>query len=274
MKQIRKIFFTFVPLITALVLFLTVVPMTAAFADTDTDSEDGSSSYVFDFAGILTDRQYETLNETLGSVSRERGCDVMVLTVNSLGYKSAQEYADDYYDENGLGRGPDDDGILLLVSMTDREWAISTYGFGIFAFTDDALDRIEDELLPDLSEDRYYEAFLSYALTADAMLEMARAGKPYSVFPWITIPVSLILGLVIAFFCVNSMKGKLKSVRRATGAADYVRKNSLNLRDKRDVYLYSTVSKVPKPKENTGGSGSSTHTSSSGRSHGGRSGSF
>ncbi|MGM9680881.1 MAG: TPM domain-containing protein [Eubacteriales bacterium] len=264
----KKIFLMVTVTLTA---FLTAFPVSAIGPDTVSDA---GTSYVFDEAGILTDRQSETLDEKLASVSSLRDCDVMVLTVKSLGYRSAQAYADDYYDENGLGRGDGDDGILLLVSVYDREWAISTYGFGIEAITEDALDRIEDDIFTDLSEDRYYEAFLSYADTADFMLERAREGKPYRVFPWIIIPISLILGLVIALVCVNSMKKKLKSVRRATGASDYVRKNSLNIRDRRDVYLYSTVSKIPIPKDNGGGSGSSTHTSSSGRSHGGRSGRF
>lgn len=261
----------FLIVIVTLAIFMTVLPVSAIEPDTDPDA---GTSYVFDHAGIFTDRQLDILNEKLCTISRDRDCDVLVLTVSSLGYRSAQEYADDYYDENGLGRGSGDDGILLLVSIIDREWAISTCGYGIEAFTNAALDRIEDEILPELSEDRYYEAFLAYADTADFMLERARAGKPYDPFPWIIVPISIILGFVIALVCVNTMKGKLKSVKPAVGAADYVRKNSLHLRDSRDVYLYSTVTKIPKPRDNAGGSGSSTHTSSSGRSHGGRSGRF
>lgn len=263
----KKIFLSLSILIATLTVFLPVLPMSAT-------GTEGESAYVFDEAGILTDGQITTLNERLATISQKRDCDVLVLTVSYLGRKSAQAYADDYYDQNELGRGSGDDGILLLVSINDREWAISTYGYGIEAFTDAALDRIEDDLLSDLSEDRYYEAFLTYANTADSMLERARAGKPYDPFPWIIVPISLLLGFVIALVCVSTMKGKLKSVRPAVGAANYVRKDSLNLRDCRDVYLYSTVTKVPKPKDNGGGSGSSTHTSSSGRSHGGRSGRF
>ena len=48
--------------------------------------------------------------------------------------------------------------------------------------------------------------------------------------------------------------------------------NSYHLRTNQDLFLYSNISKRPKPKESS--SGSSTHRSSSGRSHGGRGGSF
>ena len=42
------------------------------------------------------------------------------------GGKTAEAYADDYYDYNGYGYGENDDGLLLLVSMGEREWAITT----------------------------------------------------------------------------------------------------------------------------------------------------
>ena len=61
-----------------------------------------------------------------------QSCDVIVVTVASLDGKTAESYADDYFDFNGYGLGQDRDGILLLLSMEDRDWAISTHGFALF----------------------------------------------------------------------------------------------------------------------------------------------
>ena len=62
--------------------------------------------------------------------------NVVVVTENSLDGKSAQDYADDFFDYNGHGYGDDDSGVLFLIGMDERKWAITTYGYGITAFTD------------------------------------------------------------------------------------------------------------------------------------------
>lgn len=52
-----------------------------------------------------------------------------------------------------------------------------------------------------------------------------------------------------------------------------MKKESLNITEKRDLFLYRTVSRTAKPKNESSG-GSSTHTSSSGSTHGGGGGKF
>ena len=52
-------------------------------------------------------------------------------------------------------------------------------------------------------------------------------------------------------------------------ASNYVKPGSLKINASRDLFLYSRITKTEKTK-----SGSETHTSSSGRTHGGRGGSF
>lgn len=84
-----------------------------------------------DNAGILEKEQYEELEKKLEEVSTQQACDVVIVTVPDLEGKEASVYADDYYDLQGYGQGPDLDGILFLLDMGDRNWAISTSGFGI-----------------------------------------------------------------------------------------------------------------------------------------------
>ena len=52
-------------------------------------------------------------------------------------------------------------------------------------------------------------------------------------------------------------------------ASDYVKKGSKNIRFSRDIFLYSHIDKRAKPKEQ-----SSSHVSSSGKTHGGGGGKF
>ena len=89
-----------------LLCLLICLPCTA-LADSDT--------LLFDYAGLLSGDGADSIAAALEDASREYGMTVAILTVDSLDGKSAEEYADDFYDDNGLGKGEDGDGLLLLV---------------------------------------------------------------------------------------------------------------------------------------------------------------
>ena len=209
----------------------------------------------------------------LSQISGRHGVDVVVVTVESIGGASPMEYADDYYDYNGYGA----DGILLLISMEDRDWWVSTTGFGITARTDAGLEYISDRFVPYLSDGEYAEGFRVFAELCDEFLTQARTGDPYDFYnlpkgPFefgINLVIALALGLITALISTGVMKAKLKSVRQQAKADDYMIKGSMRLTQSRDIFLYTHLDRREKPKE-----GSSTHTSSSGSTHGGGGGKF
>lgn len=61
---------------------------------------------------------------------------------------------------------------------------------------------------------------------------------------------SLIFGFVVALIITLVMKSKLKSVRSQRAAANYERPGSMHLTCSRDLYLYSTVTRIKKPEPN------------------------
>ena len=95
-----------------------------------------TESRLADQAGLLDTDQKESLCNTLDEISEREQVDVIIVTTNSLEGKTAQAYADDYFIDHGYGQGEDGDGILFLVDMGDRNWAIATHGYAIEAFTD------------------------------------------------------------------------------------------------------------------------------------------
>ncbi|MDO5410709.1 MAG: TPM domain-containing protein [Lachnospiraceae bacterium] len=247
----------------------------------EASAEPGHPKRLIDEADILDASEEEKLLSDLNEISERQQCDVAVITINSLAGKTAAQYADDFYDENAYGMGAEDSGILLLIAMDDRQWAISTYGFGITAFTDAGLDYIEAEFKPYLSDGEYYKAFDTFAGLCDRFVTQASEDeaydggnmpKEYPSLLWI--PGAFLLGAVFAFIITASMKGQLKNVHRQAGAGNYVKDDSFHVSESRDLFLYSRVARHPRPKQNDSGGGSSLHTSSSGRSHGGSSGSF
>ncbi|MGN1457658.1 MAG: TPM domain-containing protein [Acutalibacteraceae bacterium] len=239
---------------------------------------------VVDMAELMDESEKSTLLSKLDEISERQKLDVVVVTVNTLDHKTPADYADDFYDYNGYGFGDNKDGVLLLVSMEDRDWYITTTGYGITAFTDKGIEYISDQFLPKLSDGDYYESFVEYANQCDKFITQAKTGEPYDVgnmpkepFPTVTaIVVGLIIGFIVAFVITSSMKGKLKTVRMQNEASNYVTKRGMRVTNKQDVFLYSHVSKIRRSTESShgGGGGSSTHISSSGSSHGGGGGKF
>ena len=237
-----------------------------------------------DRADLLTDQEEADLLARLDEISQRRQCDVAVVTVETLEGKTARAYADDFYDANGYGMGSGDDGILLLVCMGSRDWWITTYGLGTDAMTDAALDYVSQSFLPDLSSGNYSGAFTTFATLSDRVIGMALEGQPFreedipEPYAWWYIPVALGIGFIPAIIAVSSMKRQLRTVRRQSGASDYTKAGSFAITDRKEIYLYQTMSKRARPKDTGRSSGSSggsrTHVSSSGRSHGGGGGKF
>ena len=240
----------------------------------------GTFGRMVDDADILSASEKAALLATLDEISERQKCDVVIVTVPELDGETATAYADDFFDYNGYGYGADDDGILFLISTEDRKWAISTYGFGITAFTDAGQAYIMDIIKSDLSDGEYDDAFEKFAQQCDKFLIQAHEGKAYdtSNLPKkpmnvpMAIGISLGAGLIVAFIVLMIMKSSLKSVQMQGAADNYVVAGSMDVTNSHDQFLYSQVTRTERPKDND--SGSSTHTSSSGRSHGGSSGSF
>ena len=246
-----------------------------------------------DEAGLLTGSEGSDLLDQLNEISERQQVDVVVVTVDSLEGASATEYADDFYDLNGYGFGDVGDGILLLICMVVRVCAISTSGFGITAFTDAGLEYLSDMIIGDLGDGDYAWAFTTFAEMCDDYITQAKTGEPYdadhlSKDPFALVfflVVALAVGFVIALIATGIMRMKLKSVYSQTEADSYVKKGSLKLTTKTDLYLYKDVKRRERPKEekedhsdnmrSSGSSGgSTTHKSSSGKKHGGASGKF
>lgn len=224
-----------------------------------------------------SDETSELINK-LDEISSRQQCDVVIITVNTLSGKKPMEYADDYFDYNGYGMGEDKSGILLLVSIEGRVWHISTAGYGITAFTDAGLKYISSKFLPSMKNENYSESFNIFADLCDQFLTKAKTDKPYDkenlpkmpLSP-VWIPGSLIMGFLIALFVTETLRKQLKTVNKKAEANDYLKKGSLNIKNSKNIFLFSTISKTPIPKSR---SGSSTHTDSSGTSHGGTGGNF
>lgn len=239
-----------------------------------------------DEADLLTDDEETALLTKLDEISERQQFDVAVVTVNSLGGKTIEEFTNDYFDYNGYGYGENADGAMLLISMEERKWCVSTYGYGETAITPAGHDYIMDQFKPDLNDGKYSGAFTTFAELCDEFVTQAKKGEPYDVgnlpkgtVSPIMIVIDLVIGLVIGFAIASVRKSKLKSVRNKVEALDYTVPGSMMLTDSRDIFLNKTVTTrtIHHESSSSGGGSSSNYSSnvsSSGRTHGNSSGSF
>ena len=226
-------------------------------------------SLVVDEADLLTDEEESQLLDKLEAITGEYNLEVAVATVESKDGNEMNYFTDHFFDENGYGTGENHDGILFMVSIGDREWHITTHGYGMTAFNDDGLAYLKENVEPLLKDENFYGAFDTYADLCQDLLEMAANGEPYTEpFSPIWILISLGIGLVLAFLCTMGMRAQLKSVRTQDSAVDYVRQGSMELTRSNDIFLYHTVTKTAKPKDSDSSSGGSDSD------HGGTGGSF
>lgn len=270
------------------------------------------SPHVVDHAGLFSSEEIFLLENEARTLSDTYGMDVVIVTTWSMDGKSAQSFADDFYDDNGYGIGSDDSGILFLLAMESREWYVSTCGQAIYAFTDYGIDQLVDKIIYDLSSGNYYYAFDTYLSMLPAYFDAYKNGKPidnYSYYPpgdnypgnsddhvyypdygydfdtvekdglyyGKAVLISLLIGAVVAAIVLYCMRSAMNTAKPQRDAGTYVKSGTYRLNIQQDIFLYSRVSRTRRAENNTGGSrggGSSVHRSSGGSRHGGRGGRF
>ena len=222
--------------------------------------------YIRDYTetSVIADEDLVELNKKLKNISKKHGCDVVICLTDSFGDKTPNEWADDYFDYARYGQGENYDGIALVIDTNSRQWAISTSGKCEHAVKESMQEDMMDEIASELHDDNYTEAFYKFTNVCDDQLEVAL--KKTINHMLIDIIVGIVAGFIIAFAIMTYRKRQLKTVRHEPKAANYLKKGSMNLRSKNDYFLYSHIDKRKIDRD--------THTSSSGRSHGGSSGRF
>lgn len=264
-----------------LMLLVMSVSIMSVFLGFSVSSAAGKKS-VIDDAGLIKASDEKELDKKIKNIQKDK-FDVVILTVKSLDGKSAQDYADDYYDNNDYGLDNEKSGVLFLVSKGDRKYHISTKGAGIKAFTDYGIGRIKEEIKPYLSDGDYFNACDEFLNITKDFVKAYKDGTPYDTdnpyneeIDYVILEViALVIAFVIALISVGIMRLRMNTAKPKGTAMEYIKKGSFKLTSEKDIFMYSTVTKTAKPKDNDDSAGgSTTHVSSSGSEHGGGGGSF
>jgi uncharacterized protein len=225
-----------------------------------------SSPRVVDKADLLTDEQEADLTAKLAEYSEKQNCDIVFLTEPDMDHEdytfyqgNVPDFADRYYETHGY----DADGMLVLILLEDgrgsRKIQFSCSGKCMKRLTDDEQNEIIDNVYLDLKSGSYYAALNTISTGINDKLTPQ--------LKWYVLPLSILIGFVIAMLIMLGMKGKLKTVTMQHGAKSYVRPGSMHVTASRDTYLYSNVTRTARQSESSGGG--SSRTSSGGGSHSG-----
>lgn len=234
-----------------------------------------ADSNVIDDAGLLDSSEVSALEEKAESLTSQYDVGVYIVTVNDYTNDDANitEAAEEIYNDHNYGVGSDRDGIMLLLSMNERDYAILTHGANAkYAFSDYATGELEKTFLPDFHNDEWESGFTHYLSACEEYLERAQAGNPVSpsappeksktgpflIILAVSCGISVVVCLVI--------RSRNKSVHIGTSAAAY-ETAPVRLTQRVDQYTHTTrsVRRIEHDTSSSGG-GSSVHISSGGSS--------
>ena len=221
-------------------------------------------SLVVDNADVLTPEEEANLLAKVEALGTANDMEIGVITVDSYDGKDPQAFADDFYDYNGYGYGENDDGLIVVFNTGEgdgnRNIAISTHGTAIKLVSDNDIALIIETMINPIKNGDFVGAFDKFVEECENALETS--------IPVYFIFVAIVIGFVVSYFIVKIQASKLNAVKQKVDAADYV--GNVILTGEFNTFMYKDVKCTPKPKNDS----SSTHTSSSGRTHGGGNKSF
>ncbi|MBR4869596.1 MAG: TPM domain-containing protein, partial [Oscillospiraceae bacterium] len=169
-------------------------------------------------------------------------------------------YAEEFYNHNLLGYGTERNGILLILSMEEREYDLCAFGADAHAaFTDYGKEVLSEEFLDDFAYDDWYWGFYDYIAGCEYLLSEAAYSTPVDTVGaaeqdmgsrlLIVFVPALLIALIVCLIFLSQMK----TARRRKNAAEYVSDYGTNIYIRQDIFTHRTTQKRVIEKSSGGG---------------------
>lgn len=256
-------------------------------------SAEETENFVYDNAGILSEDEMLQLNEAAKAVSLRYGCGVYITLFDDMadyGYRYIEPFAEEVYAQWSLGIGEENNAIILVMSMADRDYDLCAHGdVAHTAFTDygkevlagGSRDLGMPGFLDDFRRDDWFDGFYNYISQCGYMLDCAEHGTPIDIPDYpepeprgmterlgMAVVPGVVIGIIIAFIYCAALKSKMKTARIARDAATYIAPRGIWMQAEDDAFTHTTVTRqrIERDSGSRGGHGG-TSVNSGGFSH-------
>jgi len=257
---------------------LTLIILAAFILSAPLFGADGKrKGHMVDNAGLLSSGEKAELEERMAALASQYDFDLVIVTEKSIGSARPIDYADDFFDNNNYGLGSDRDGCLMLQVTESRDYWFSSSGRGIKILNAAALDKLDSDAAAFLKNGDYGGAYGAFIDNMELFLSLDAKGRSYNFFyryNAILLAIGWAISLLAGLFTVHLWKLQMDTATGKKEADSYIIPGSLAFTRQDEMFLYSTVTKTKRESKPPSSSGGGVHTSSSGRSHGGRGGKY
>lgn len=238
-----------------LFLSLFLMPTVDAFAKTKEVNQ-----HIYDNAGLLSTNQLSDLETMCTEYSKKDRVNIIILTHNDSSAVEAETYIENFYD-NSISDGS---SVILLLDMYNREVFIEGYGYAERSVDGNRINKIVQEITPDLSDGNYSDALKQYIKLSDKYIKTG----PIYLNLWLHLAIALIIGAIIVGVMAYNAGGRM-----TVGGGTYIDPNHSGLIGRRDDYIRTHITRVRKPQNNAVGGGGGG-ISAGGHSHSSGGGKF
>ena len=269
--MIKKIFFLLtIFILSCSVTFAAAKPngeTSAPITEQKTSAHDNLNSSVVDTAKIFNAEQVRTLTAKIQQLEQKYKIRIGVNFLKSIGNRDLNAVANERLKKN-YGDGANG-GIVLVVTMEPRNWNITLdtkLTQKILSYSDVA--DYSDGFYNNLHDNKFFDAANVYLDSVDALLNYYEAnGTPYDrsqEFDPMALMIAFVIAVIIGFLIRSWLIGSMSNVKFAREATDYLKRESIQLTEQRDTYLYTNVSRRPKSRSSNSSGGRSSGGGSSG----------
>ncbi|MBO7421677.1 MAG: TPM domain-containing protein [Spirochaetaceae bacterium] len=232
-------------------------------------------------AAQIGEEKTAEINRKAASISQEYGIDIHIIIVSDFleySYSNNIElFSEEISDGYRLGDKNEENALLLVMSMADRDYDIYSSGFKTNEiFNPYSRSFLENAMLPHFKQNNWADGFLAYLDECEYLLVNAENGEIFEASTTtdtgsffsneernykLEIVISLIIGLLIGLIARSGVKAAYNNqVKQESAASNYIVDNSFKLSVKNDVFTHTTSSRTYSPRS----SSSSSHSGGGG----------
>ena len=179
-------------------------------------------AYISNPDGILNASTVSELNILLDSLEAQTGIEVAVVVVNSIGFEEPRLFATALFQEWGIGKKREDNGLLVLFTLDQRDITFET-GYGLEGVLPDAIcKRIQTQsMLPEFKNGDYDAGMLAGVKRVVSIVKNEKQeDRSIAQISWKEqlpfVLAAYILIALLSFLWINSAVVKTKKDKRLT----------------------------------------------------------